>query len=168
MKWLVVLAVLLAGVCGGWWLCSEICGGKGESVRIVRDSVWIRDTVEKEVPVEKIVYRDVPAEIDTMAVLMDYYAARIYVDTVVSLPGIEVTVRDSVSENRLGGRVVTVDYLQVKEDVRRRGIVVGGVVGRDMMIGQLGYRHDDWVFSVGYDVWNRGVCVGISALVWHW
>lgn len=167
MRWLFVLVVLLCGFAGGWWLCGEVCGN-GESVRVVRDSVWIRDTVEREVPVERIVYRSVPGEIDTMSVLMDYYAARIYVDTVVSLPDIEVTVRDSVSENRLGGRVVTVDYLQVREDVRRRGIVVGGVVGRDMMVGQLGYRHDDWVFSVGYDVWNRGICVGISALVWRW
>jgi hypothetical protein len=55
-------------------------------------------------PVRVIDTVRIPADVDTMAILADYFLFRIYVDTIINTADLKVTVVDSVHQNRLFGR----------------------------------------------------------------
>jgi hypothetical protein len=74
------------------------------------DSIPVIDSVPYPVPIVETIWDTVwrYREIDTLAILRDYFAFRIYEDTIINSSELLVAVRDSVHQNRLwGSRIVT-------------------------------------------------------------
>lgn len=90
-------------------------GGKPQIVT-VRDTQYITKTVEKPVykpgPTIYIPGRidTLPQDVDTLAILKDYYATRIYNDTIAIDTLGFAYVKDTVSKNEIVSRGVKLDY----------------------------------------------------------
>ena len=87
----------------------------------------------------KTIYKEIPADVDTAAILADYFAIRPYSETVEIKPDTisygTVTVTDSVHQNKLYGRKYNFDLLipeytntfVVKEKPRNKFYIGGGM-----------------------------------------
>lgn len=115
-----------------------------------RDTLIVRDTFKIKEYVPKVKYVDreveVPADVDTVAILKDYYVKRYYEDTIRQFPdstnGNSVVVKDTITQNKIVSRqvdfnvetMVIHDSIVVKELPRTKvfvgpGVNVGSGVG---------------------------------------
>lgn len=146
LKTLIILGFLLAnGIFFGFfyeWTPPEPV----TTVEVVRDTTYIE--VLKEVPkyVPKYTLRvdtvEVPADVDTVAILKDYYAEYVYADTL-RLDSLGVGyITDTVTQNRITTRSLMWDYEipVIKETttithqlppLRRNELYIGPVLGGD-------------------------------------
>ncbi len=116
------------------------------------------------VPVE--VERPVPMDVDTAAILADYFRERHYNDTVIERPNLRVELSDVVTGNQLADRIVRVDYREPV--IYRNALSLGADVGRCNLILSAGYRHKTWTVRGGYDFYNKAFMVGLSKDLWRW
>jgi hypothetical protein len=88
--------------------------------------------VEKEVPIT--VY--IPEKVDTIEILNEYFAARLYSDTLATKYG-NVVVNDTIAENRIKGRSLNYDFglpvvtrqITLREEKRTVAFVGAGIWG---------------------------------------
>ncbi len=59
-----------------------------------------------------MIVREVPTEVDTAAILADYFSEKHYLDTIIERPYLRVEMTDIISRNALLDRTVVVDYRQ--------------------------------------------------------
>lgn len=115
-----------------------------EAVKREVDTVWVPvKTVEyrpgKTIYVDSIIYVEVPAKVDTLSILKDYYAKRIYIDTLELNDSMGyITVNDTISENSILGRLweaqlnktTITEQITVKE-LPKNQVYIGLVGGLD-------------------------------------
>jgi hypothetical protein len=120
----------------------KVGGKKYTVIQRVIDTQYIPKTQTVYKPgqtiyVETPVYIDVPADVDTAAILKDYYSKRVYKDTIKLEDSLgTITLVDTVQENKIKGRTLKSDINQivikdsiivVKLPVNQ--VYVGGLVG---------------------------------------
>ena len=91
---------LLSGWAGHW------LGSRHRSI------VYTPETVRPVIPEPEVIVREVPAEVDTAAILADYFSEKHYLDTIIERPYLRVEMTDIISRNALLDRTVVVDYRQ--------------------------------------------------------
>jgi hypothetical protein len=67
------------------------------------DSVTIKKEIPKPYPVEKIVFKEIPANVDTAAILRDHFARNIYDRTFIDDSAALIRIIDTVHQNQLWG-----------------------------------------------------------------
>lgn len=113
-----------------------------------------------------MIIREVPTEVDTAAILADYFSEKHYLDTIIERPYLKVELTDVISHNSLLDRTVVVDYRQ--PIVCNNALVVGMDAGRYGCVLSAGYRRKSWEFRAGYDLYNRSLVLGVSKDLWRW
>ncbi|SHE56809.1 hypothetical protein [Dysgonomonas macrotermitis] len=167
MKYLSYGICFLIGVATAalFWKLSDIRSEKSDSYEIVRiDTIRKSDSVYVPIPYPiEIIPAIIPSEIDTQAVIADYYSKKVYRnDTVINTDKLIVSITDTVTENSLSGRSVyyTFEYPEVTRykipkdrlsiNADTRGIV------------NLAWQRNRFVFSAGYDIANKKPVVGFG------
>ena len=134
------------------------CSGPVEPTeRVIRDTIVEYVTIEKEYPVyvpkvkyiTKVNIDTFTTPIDTAAILADYYAVKTYEDKQV-LDSLDLTIIDTVSQNRIMGRKIAYNFTYprttIKETIylNKRELYFGvGVTGN---LNQLQYLGGEMVF----------------------
>jgi hypothetical protein len=122
----------------------KIDGKKYEVLKHEIDTVLIpHDTVVykkgKDIYHDTTIYVEVPSTVDTSAIIRDYYAKRIFIDTLKLKDSLGyIVVNDTVSENTLLGRLwnAQVNKISIKEtlivkDLPKNQVYIGLVGGFD-------------------------------------
>lgn len=141
-------------------------GTRHRSIVRVTETVVRHDTIRPAIPEPEVIVREVPAEVDTAAILADYFSEKHYLDTVIERPYLRVEMTDIISRNALLDRTVVVDYRQPV--VHDNALMFGLDAGRYSCVLSAGYRRKSWEFRVGYDLYNRSVMLGASKDLWRW
>ena len=89
------------------------CGGGGEisltdtitTVSYVRDTVWHQLPQQKIYVPQKVIVRDIPANVDTAAVLLKYFSDTYYEETI-SDSNIDIRIKDTLNSNMISWRDV--------------------------------------------------------------
>jgi hypothetical protein len=130
--------------------------------------------------VETPIYIDVPADVDTGAILKDYYAKRVYKDSIKLEDSLgTITLIDTIQENKIKGRWFKSNINQI---VIKDSIIVekppvnqfyfGGVIGADRIVGFNFFgpslvlkTKSDNMYSLGVGINNnRATSVQVGAL----
>jgi hypothetical protein len=93
----------------------------------------------KDIYHDTTIYMAVPVSVDTLAILNDYYAKRVYIDTLKLADSLGyIVVNDTVSQNSLLGRLwnAQVNKIQIKEtlivkDLPKNQVYIGLIGGFD-------------------------------------
>lgn len=140
--------------------------GKSNSSGIGTEIVHVTDTLFLPSPVQvDSIIVPVPAEIDTAAILNQYFTKHIYRDTLIQTKFVKVHITDTVYMNRLLGRVV--DY-NLSFPVYNQALSLGTVGGYKNLSLLAGYRHKRWEFLGGYDFYNKSLMVGAKYTLFRW
>jgi hypothetical protein len=115
--------------------------------------------------VETPIYVDVPANVDTAAILKDYYAKRVYKDTIKLKDSLgTITLIDTLQENKIKGRwfksdinqIVIKDSIIVEKPAVNQ-LYVGGTIGADKVVG-FNYFGPTFVYKTKSDnMYSLGV-----------
>ena len=157
---LCAVIALLSGWAGHW------LGSRKRSIVRVPETVVKHDTIRPAIPEPEVIVREVPTEVDTAAILADYFSEKHYLDTIIERPYLKVELTDVISHNSLLDRTVVVDYRQ--PIVCNNARVVGMDAGRYGCVLSAGYRRKSWEFRAGYDLYNRSLMLGVSKDLWRW
>lgn len=157
---LCAVIALLSGWAGHW------LGSRKRSIVRVPETVVRHDTIRPAIPEPEVIVREVPTEVDTAAILADYFSEKNYLDTIIERPYLKVELTDVISHNSLLDRTVVVDYRQ--PIVCNNALVVGMDAGRYGCVLSAGYRRKSWEFRAGYDLYNRSLVLGVSKDLWRW
>ena len=157
---LCVIAIILSG-----WVGYR-CGYRYASENIQPELIPVHDTIPGKIPEPIVKYREVPARIDTAAILAEFYAEKRYHDTIINKPYLKIELLDLVSQNKLLDRTIVYDYQPPK--VYSNALLVGAMLGHRHQSLYLGYRRRTWEFRAGYDLYNRAFIVGVSKDLWQW
>ena len=141
---LVIIIVLMRSCDGSGSKPGEtikIDGKKYEVLKHTIDTLIVpHDTIVyrkgKDIYHEVPVYRIVPINIDTLAILKDFYAKRVYIDTLRLSDSLGyIVVNDTISENSLLGRLWTA---QVNKTTIKEQIIVKELPRNQVYIGVVG------------------------------
>jgi len=104
---LLLIVVLLQQMCGGKHITPPpVIVTKIDTVYVTKTVVEYRDG--KTIYQEKIIYREIPQNIDTLAILKDYFAMRVFNDKYVLLDSLgSIEIMDTISENKIKNRKIT-------------------------------------------------------------
>ena len=145
----------------GYLLGSRVSSHTEEpTVELRIDTMWCHDTIVKPGPVlvwEEV--REVPADIDTMAIVQAYYTTRVMADTLRLQDMAEVHIVDTVVENKIVGRYIDYDlaHLDVTASVHgktaapRLALTVGAQMGTEQAALLAGVRIRRAEILGGYD-----------------
>ena len=103
---LCAVIAFLSGWAGHW------LGSRKRSIVHVPETVVRHDTIRSAIPEPEVIVREVPTEVDTAAILADYFSEKHYLDTIIERPYLKVELTDVISRNSLLDRTVVVDYRQ--------------------------------------------------------
>lgn len=151
---------LLSGWAGHW------LGSRHRSIVYTQETVVKHDTIRPVIPEPEVIVREVPAEVDTAAILADYFSEKHYLDTIIERPYLRVEMTDIISRNALLDRTVVVDYRQPV--VYSNALALGLDAGRYSCVLSAGYRRKSWEFRAGYDLYNKSLVLGVSKDLWRW
>lgn len=151
---------LLSGWAGHW------LGSRHRSIVYTPETVVKHDTIRPVIPEPEVIVREVPAEVDTVAILADYFSEKHYLDTIIERPYLRVEMTDIISRNALLDRTVVVDYRQPV--VYSNALALGLDAGRYSCVLSAGYRRKSWEFRAGYDLYNKSLVLGVSKDLWRW
>lgn len=157
---LCAVIALLSGWAGHW------LGSRHRSIACVPETVIKHDTICPAIPEPKVIVREIPTEVDTAAILADYFSEKHYLDTIIERPYLRVEMTDIISRNALLDRTVVVDYRQPV--VCNNALALGMDAGRYSCVLSAGYRCRSWEFRAGYDLYNRSLVLGVSKDLWRW
>ena len=141
-----VLIVILMRACGDGGSNTpgetiKVDGKKYEVLNRTVDTLKVPvKTVEyrkgKEIYVETPIYVEIPAKVDTLSILKDYYAKRVYIDTLKLKDDLGfIVVNDTVSQNSLLGRMWDA---QVNKTTIKEQIIVKELPRNQVYIGLVG------------------------------
>ena len=118
-----------------------------------------------------VIYQPIPANIDSFAVVRDYYAIRQYQDSTEN-DTVKIVIKESVGQNKINSRdisyrfklPVTTTITQFVENKTRK-LLVGGLVGMDSLktslyLGAAYQNKNDQLFIAGYNPFNKSGVVG--------
>ena len=151
---------LLSGWAGHW------LGSRHRSIVYTPETVVKHDTIRPVIPKPEVIVREVPAEVDTAAILADYFSEKHYLDTIIERPYLRVEMTDVISRNALLDRTVVVDYRQPV--VYNNALALGLDARRYSCVLFAGYRRRSWEFRAGYDLYNKSLVLGVSKDLWRW
>lgn len=151
---------LLSGWAGHW------LGSRHRSIVYTPETVVKHDTIRPVIPEPEVIVREVPAEIDTAAILADYFSEKHYLDTIIERPYLRVEMTDIISRNALLDRTVVVDYRQPV--MYNNALTLGLDAGRYSCVLSAGYRCRSWEIRAGYDLYNKSLVLGVSKDLWRW
>lgn len=141
---LIVVILLMRACNGGSTKPGEtikVDGKKYEVLKHTIDTVKVPvKTVEyrpgKNIYLDSLIYVEVPMSIDTLAILKDYYAKRVYIDTLKLKDDLGfIVVNDTVSQNSLLGRMWDA---QVNKTTIKEQIIVKELPKNQVYIGLVG------------------------------
>lgn len=141
-------------------------GTRHRSIVRVTETVVRHDTIRPAIPEPEVIVREVPAEVDTAAILADYFSEKHYLDTVIERPYLRVEMTDIISRNALLDRTVVVDYRQPV--MYNNALTLGLDAGRYNCVLSVGYRRRSWEIRAGYDLYNKSLVLGASKDLWRW
>ena len=141
-------------------------GSHCRSIVRVPETVICHDTIHSAVPEPKVIVREIPADVDTAAILADYFSEKYYRDTIIEYPYLRVELADVISHNALLDRTVAVDYRQPV--VHNNALTASILLGSHSYILLAGYRRKSWEFRAGYDWYNKAMVIGISKDIKKW
>jgi len=159
-----MLLCAVIALLSGW--AGYRLGSRHRSIVRVQETVVRHDTIRPAIPEPEVIVREVPTEVDTAAILADYFSEKHYLDTIIERPYLRVEMTDIISRNALLDRTVVVDYRQPV--VCSNALVLGMDAGRYGCVLSAGYRRKSWEFKAGYDLYNRSLVLGISKTLWQW
>lgn len=159
-----MLLCALMALLSGW--AGYRLGTRHRSIVRVPETVIKHDTLRPAIPEPEVIVREVPAEIDTAAILADYFSEKHYLDTIIERPYLRVGMTDIISRNALLDRTVVVDYRQPV--VYNNALTLGLDAGRYSCMLSVGYRRRSWEFRAGYNLYNKSLVLGISKDLWRW
>jgi hypothetical protein len=143
--------------------CNGGSGTPGETIRVdgKKYEVLKRTVDTIRVPVKTVEYRkgsdiyvetpiyvEIPAKVDTLSILKDYYAKRVYIDTLKLKDDLGfIVVNDTVSQNSLLGRMWDA---QVNKTTIKEQIIVKELPRNQVYIGAVGgFNRQDIVNFAG-------------------
>jgi hypothetical protein len=122
----------------------KIDGKKYEVVDRKTDTVYVPTKVVeyrpgKKIYLDKIIQVEVPSKVDTASILKNYYAKRIYIDTLKLADSLGyIVVNDTISENTILGRLwnaqvnkITIKDQVIVKELPRNQVYIGLVGGFD-------------------------------------
>jgi hypothetical protein len=163
----------------GWWLRGRLSPPQPaplEVVAIVRDTIK-GDTIPYAVPVPVPVVRYVALvpdtvfrNVDTAAILADYFITRSYDDTLMNDTSAFIALSETVTQNRIMERTLTFQNRRAtaitttvvqpaQPTIQLYAWVVAGK-GLAAPMVQLGYKR--WVVGAGYNLNGGGVVGGVG------
>ena len=145
----------------GYWL-----GSRHRSIVRVPETVVRHDTIRPDIPEPEVIVREVPTEVDTAAILADYFSEKHYLNTIIERPYLRVEMTDIISRNALLDRTVVVDYRQPV--MYNNALTLGLDAGRYSCVLSAGYRCRSWEIRAGYDLYNKSLVLGVSKDLWRW
>lgn len=160
-----LLIIMLLMFAMGLMLGLLIRHGKHDPTETV--TVVQRDTLYRFLPqpvTERIV--EVPASVDTAAILQSYYTERIYRDTV-TLPATVITLTDTVYHNRIIGRTVVTEQWR-PPIFRKRAFGLGAHLSRELTAITANIRYDRHQFGLGYDLRHKGILATYQHELFRW
>lgn len=87
------------------------------TVIVPGDSIPYEVKVEIPVPYKVEVVREIPSNVDTLAILQDYFSSYFYTDTITDDTSITVVIYDRISQNKIVERFATFQNLREKKVV---------------------------------------------------
>jgi len=112
-----------------------------------------------------IIYQPIPKDVDSMAVIRDYFTIRQYKDSTEN-DTVKITIQESVGQNRVMERKIDwrlklpITTVIETHTERTRKLLIGGLVSKDSLRTGLylsaAYQNKkDMIFVVGYDPFLR-------------
>ena len=149
------------------------------AVELRIDTVWVRDTILTTSPVvvrEEV--REVPASVDTAAIVQHYFTARVLSDTFHLRDMVTVRITDTLFQNDIVGRTVDYDLATLEPTViytpaagqrhPRVALSAGVQLGREQVAVLAGLRIRRAELLGGYDLRLRAASVSLKYDVWQW
>ena len=68
----------------GW--AGYLLGARHRSIVCTPETVIRHDTIRPDIPEPEVIVREVPTEVDTAAILADYFSEKHYLDTIIERP----------------------------------------------------------------------------------
>lgn len=148
----------------------KVDGEKYEVIKRIRDTQYIPQIKTVYKPGEKIyvetpIYIDVPVDVDTNAIIKDYYSKRVYKDTIKLQDSLGfVSITDTIQENKLKGRLFysNINKILVKDSIivkqlPKNQLYFGGVVGADR-VGVINFFGPNFIYKTKSDkMYSLGV-----------
>jgi len=126
----------------------KIDGKKYELIKHTIDTEYVTKTKTvykpgKDIYVTDTIYVDVPKDVDTAAILRDYYAKRVYKDTFQLDDSLgTVSISDTVHQNKLLGRLfyasinkTIINDKKIVKELPKNQLYAGGEIGVDRITG---------------------------------
>ena len=163
------LILAIALLCFGFLLLSKCRDEKIKTTTttkvVVRHDTILRFT--QPLP-RLLVFQKVPQEVDTAAIIADYYATRKYHDTVVNLPEAVVQLTEEVSQNQIIDRKVhvTTNERIISHDVNH-DVYLNGSMGAAPSLGIL-VRNRNLMVGAGWDFINKGLKLDLAIRLKKW
>lgn len=133
------------------------------------DTIRIDSIIKVPVPSPVVeVPVPVPANVDTAAILSDYYTQRMYDDTLINDQFVTLMLRDTVYNNKLLGRTVHYNLSMPTIKVPTHEITVTGDFGYRNQTVMAGYKYKKLQFRAGYDFYNKSPMIGVGLTIARW
>lgn len=145
------------------------------TIRYVAQKPQIKDSLIPY-PVEVIRIDTIPADVDTLSILSEYFAKKRYKDTIL-FDGAKVSIEELISENKIQWRNVRLDMDQ-KEitiernfyEVPRNKVYIGASIATNgksinnsfAIDGVFVPKSDKMLFQAGYDIINQQIRIGAA------
>lgn len=142
------------------------CSSKRDS-SIMLPPVVIRDTIYGDIPDPVIIIKEVPADVDTSAILESYFSEKIYNDTILYYPELQISLTDIVNQNSLLDRRIFVNY-QRPPMPKYNAFSIGADISYMSVPLYLSYRHKRMTYRLGYDFINKSLIGGFSFDLLQW
>lgn len=149
------------------------------AVEVRMDTVWVHDTILTAGPVvvrEEV--REVPADIDTPAILSAYYTSRTLSDTFHLRDVATVRITDTLFQNNIVGRMVDYDLATLHPTVisgstgqlspPRLALSLGTQLGSEQAALVVGLRLRRAELGIGYDLRLHAPSVTLKYDIWQW
>lgn len=151
------------------------------AVEIRMDTVWVRDTIQTSGPVvvrEEV--REVPASVDTAAILQRYYTARVLADTFHLRDVATVFVQDTLFQNDIIGRSVDYELATLIPRLEfsappaaassspRLALSIGAQLGTEQAAVMAGLRLRRAEILGAYDLRLRAPSLILKYDLWQW
>lgn len=180
-----LLVMIVAARCGGYQTGTPNGGGhQTPAAEVHFDTIVIHDTIHKAGPeVVREEVREVPAAVDTAAILSAFYTERILSDTLHLRDVATVRITDTLFQNDIIGRGVDYDLSVLQPTVtiyptetteRRNGapvrlaISAGAQLGREQAAVMVGLRIRRAEIVGGYDLRLHTPSITLKYDLWQW
>jgi hypothetical protein len=135
------------------------------------DTVWveIRDTVPSHPAEIQYIPKEVPAVVDTAAILRDYFAQRIYEDSTLIDEHLTLTIRDTISENTISGRSIAYDLRipEITRTITLKPKYTLSLLADTRLTPSLLFGYKQLYIQTGYDFGRKQPFVGVGLKLWE-